>query len=98
MPVCKQRWRDLALSVHAGRRRCSWELTSRIGTAPEDDCPVFVRRICEDLVQLDSKAVQVANVQRAKVAVEGVVQQCLVDTEVDGRLLGPGRGRTYLGA
>jgi hypothetical protein len=36
-------------------------------------------------VQLHRKAVQVADVQRAKVAVESVIQQGLVNAEVDRR-------------
>jgi hypothetical protein len=41
----------------------------------------------------------VANVQWAKVAVEGVVQERLVDTKVDGRMrLGSCGSRAYLGA
>ena len=47
-------------------------------------------------MQLDGEAVEVADVQRAKVAVEGIVEQRLVDAKVDGRLgLGRvgGRGR-----
>lgn len=37
-------------------------------------------------MELDSKPVQVANVQRAKVMVERVVQQSVIDGEVAGRV------------
>lgn len=50
-------------------------------------------------MQLYREPVEVANVQWAKVAVEGVVQERLVDTKVDGRVrLGAGGSRTYLRA
>ena len=41
-------------------------------------------------MELHSEPVQVTDVQRAKVAMEGIVQQRLVDAEVDGgkRLVG----------
>jgi hypothetical protein len=71
---------------------CGHALTPRIGAAPEDDGAFLVGRIAQNLVQLDSEAVEVANVQGAKVAVEGVVEQRLVDAEVDGRLGLGGRG------
>jgi hypothetical protein len=49
-------------------------------------------------MQLYSESVEVANVQWAKVAVESVVQECLVDAEVDGGMrLGPCGRRTYVG-
>jgi hypothetical protein len=83
--------RPVAVST---RRWVCWghALTPRIGAAPEDDGAFLVGRIAQDLVQLDSEAVEVANVQGAKVAVEGVVEQRLVDAEVDGRLGLGGRG------
>ena len=45
-------------------------------------------------MQLDGESIQMTDVQRAKVAVEGVVQQRLVDAEVDGgkRLVGGDSG------
>jgi hypothetical protein len=79
--------------------RCHGILTPRVCAAPEDDCPVLVGRIAQDLVQLDREAVQVTNVKRTKVAMEGIVEQRLVDAEVHGWVcFGPGCGRTSLRA
>ena len=66
--------------------------TSRISTAPKDHGTVLIGAISQYLVQLDGKAVQVANVQWAKISVECVVQQALVNSEVDGRVDVFGRG------
>ena len=38
-------------------------------------------------MQHDGEAIQMANVQRAKVVVEGVVEERVLDVEVDGRVL-----------
>jgi hypothetical protein len=57
-------------------------LTPRVCATPEDDCAVFICGIAQNLVQLYCEAVQVTNVQRAKVAMEGIVEQRLVDAEV----------------
>ena len=59
--------------------------TPRVCTAPEDYCSLLIRWVAKNLVQLDSKAIQVANVERAEVAMESVVQQGLVDAEVHRR-------------
>lgn len=66
--------------------------TSRISTAPKDHGTVLIGAISQHLVQLDGKAVQVANVQWAEISVECVVQQALVNSEVDGRVDMFGRG------
>lgn len=49
-------------------------LTSRVCTAPKHDCSILVRWVAQDLMQLHREAVQVTNVQRAKVAMEGIVE------------------------
>jgi hypothetical protein len=59
-------------------------LTPRVGVAPEDDGPVFIRGVSQNLMKLHRESVQVANVQRAEVAVESIVEQCLVNAKVDG--------------
>jgi len=98
-PVYKQHLRDLLLSVQRfGMICCKNAHTSRVCVAPEDYRSVLVRRIAQNLVQLHGEAVQVANVQRAEVAVESIVEQCLVNAEVDwGMRLGASCGRANLG-
>lgn len=58
--------------------------TTRIRGAPEDNGPILVLGRSEDIVEVEGKAVQVADVERAKVVVEGVVEQAVVDGEVEG--------------
>ena len=53
--------------------------------APEDDRPAVAILLRKHIVQHDCKAVQVTNVQRAKVGVESIVEQAVVDGEVYGR-------------
>ena len=60
-------------------------LTSGVSSAPEDNGPITVLLSTEDLVELNRKAVQVANVQRPKVVVEGIVEQGVVNGEVARR-------------
>lgn len=72
--------------------------TPRVCTAPEYYCALLVGRVAENLMQLDGEAVEVTNVERAEVAVEGVVQQGLVDTEVHGRERLGATSRGALGA
>ena len=55
--------------------------------APEDDRPAVAILLRKHIVQHDCKAVQVTNVQRAKVGVESIVKQAVVDGEVYGRWL-----------
>ena len=38
-------------------------------------------------MQRHCEPIQMANVQRAKIRMEGIVQQALVDGEVDGRVV-----------
>lgn len=49
-------------------------LTSGIGSTPEDDRTVFVLLGTENLMELEGKAVQVTDVEWAKVMVEVVVE------------------------
>lgn len=65
-------------------------LTSGVGSAPEDDWAILVLLGTEDVMELQGEAVQVANVERAKVVVESIVQECIVDGEVVRCLTGGG--------
>jgi hypothetical protein len=56
---------------------------SCIGSAPEHHGFVIVGWISQDFVELHCKSVKVTDVERTKVSVEGIVQQCVVDGEVD---------------
>jgi hypothetical protein len=85
MPEYKQRLRDLGMLMGAQKRQRWSVLTPRVGAAPEDDCAVLIGGIAENFMQLNSEAVEVTNVQWAKVTVEGVVQECLVNAKIDGR-------------
>ena len=99
MRECRQRLRDLGMLICAIESRWWSVLTPRVGAAPEDDSAVLVGWVSQNLMQLHSESVEVTNVQWAKVAVEGVVQERLVDTKVDGGMrLGPCGSRTCLGA
>lgn len=87
------------------------QLTLGVRLAPEDNGAVLVLLGSQDIVKVEGEAVQVSNVERAKVVVEGIVQQRIVDGEVAGRLLlrlagpfaggrasaGNGRGRVAVG-
>jgi hypothetical protein len=61
------------------------ELTSRISGAPEHNGPILVPLRTQDIVELNGKAVQVTNVQRAKVMVKGVVEEGIIDGKVAWR-------------
>jgi hypothetical protein len=76
------------------------EHTPGIGVAPENYTPLLVRRISQHFMQLHRIAVQVTNVQWAKVTVEGIVEESLIDSEVNRRMgfrAGGGRARVCLG-
>lgn len=64
------------------------EHTARVSPTPEDNGPVLVLLGTEHIVKVQRKAVQVADVERAKVVVESVVQEGVVNGEVEGRRLG----------
>jgi hypothetical protein len=74
-------------------------LTPRVGVAPKDDWSALILGVSKHLVQQDGEAVEVTNVQRAKVGVEGIVEQVLVDGEIDRgeRRRGWGSGRVRAG-
>ena len=60
------------------------ELTLRISSAPEDNWSLLVLLGSQYVMELDSKAVQVADVERTKVMVESVVKERIVDSKVAG--------------
>lgn len=74
--------------------------------APEDDRPAVAILLRKNVVQHHGETVEVTNVKRAEVGMEGIVQQAVVDAEVYGRrpllrrrMLRPGRplaGRSRL--
>ena len=53
-----------------------------ICSAPEYHRSVIVRRITQDLVELDCESVQVADMQWTEVVVECIVQEGIIDSEV----------------
>lgn len=63
-------------------------LTSRIGSAPKDDRAVLVLLGTEDLVELKGEPVQVTDVEWAKVMVEVVVEEGVINGEVIGLPVG----------
>lgn len=67
-----------------GNQACCIGATPGVGFTPEHDGTVTVGWIAEDFVEQDREAVEVANVQWAKVVVEGVVEEGVIDGEVDG--------------
>lgn len=71
----------------AGRktRDARMTLTSGISGAPKHYRAVLVLLSTKDVVEANGKAVQVANVQRAKVVVKGIVQQAIVNGKVARR-------------
>jgi hypothetical protein len=46
---------------------------------------MLVVRVSKHIMQLYGKAVEMSDVERTKVGMEGIVQQSVVDGEVDGR-------------
>lgn len=69
---------------HQTRGVCS---TAGIWLAPEHHWAILVLGIAEDLMKLDRKLVQVADMQRTKVRVECVIYQGIVDSKVYRSLL-----------
>lgn len=59
-------------------------LTSRVGSAPKYDGAVLVLLGTEDLVELKGEPVQVADVEWAKVMVEVVIEEGVIDGKVIG--------------
>lgn len=65
-----------------------------IGLAVENHRPITVTRIAEDLMEENSEPIQMTDVERPEIGVEGVVQKGVVNREVHRRSpLGGGRGR-----
>lgn len=60
----------------------SVRLTSGVSSAPENNWAVLVFLSTKDVVELDGKAVKVSDVQRAKVVVECIVEESIVNGEV----------------
>jgi len=56
--------------------------TARVCPAPENNRPVLVLLGTQNLVELQREAVEMANVERAKVVVEGIVEEGIVDGEI----------------
>ena len=66
-------------------------LTPRVGGAPEHNWTVLVLFGPKDVVELDGEPVKVSNVQRAKVMMESIVQELIIDGEIAWRCLVGGR-------
>lgn len=60
--------------------------TSRVCATPKDNGSVLVLLGTQNVVELECETVQVANVERAKVVVECIVKELVVDGKVAGRL------------
>jgi hypothetical protein len=56
--------------------------TASISLAPENNWSALIFWCAENIVKLDSEAIQVSNVQGSKVVVESVVEKSIVNTEV----------------
>lgn len=56
--------------------------TARVGSAPEYNGPVLVLLGSQNLVELQREAVEVTDVERAKVVVEGIVEESVVNGKV----------------
>ena len=62
--------------------------TGGIGTTPgilpavQNDRPVAIRRIPQDFVKVDGKSIQMTNMERTKIRMEGVVEECIVNREI----------------
>lgn len=95
-----QHWHGLYFK---SRRLASWTcaqfsqgggLTSGVSSAPEHNGTILVLLSAEDIVELNRKAVEVANVQRTEVMVESVVEESVINGEVARRCsVGLERGR-----
>lgn len=58
---------------------------SCIGLAVEDNRAIAVGGVSEDLMEKDCKSVQVTNVEGTKVRMEGIIEEGIINSEVDGR-------------
>lgn len=99
MRAYKRRSRDLGLVLVSLRfvQMYTERLTSRVSSAPENNGAVLVLLCAQDVMELDGESVEMADVQRAKIMVESVVQKSIVDGEIAwlrSVRLGGERGRT----
>lgn len=79
----------------------SEQLTLGVGHAPEDDWSVSILLGAEYVMKHESESVEMADMERAKVMVEGIVEQLVVNGEVERllpRLEVQGRLRCVTGA
>ena len=58
--------------------------TSGIGFAPKHNPTIDVCRVSQYFVKLDSEAVEMADVQWAKIGIEAIVDETIVDGKVGG--------------
>lgn len=66
---CELRQHDQDQDHFYGERR-----TSRVGFAPEHHPPTLIFRVTQDIMKLNGEAVQMPDMQRTKVMVEGIVK------------------------
>lgn len=63
--------------------------TSSVGTAPrislavKHHCAVTVGGISQNLVEMHGKTIEVSNVERTEVCMEGIVEQGVINSEID---------------
>jgi len=57
-----------------GPQDVSDEHTARVRPAPEHDWPVLILLGAQNLVELQRKSVEMADVERAKIVVKGIVK------------------------
>lgn len=89
-------WHDLCIDQYTASRSSRFStLTSRISVTPEYHGSVLVVGVSKHFVKLNGKAVQMTDVERAKVGVEGIVEQGVVDGEVEWWVLRGGCCRLW---
>lgn len=87
-------WWPILNEDHVARQQaCRIRSTPRIWFAPEDYSPIFVLRISQYVVQYDSEAIQMTDMQRSEIRVEAVVEQFVINSKVDWRVHFWTRGR-----
>ena len=73
---------------------------SRIGLAPKHNSAIDVRRVSQYVVELNSESVEMAHMQWAKIGIEAVVDEAIIDGKVRGgrtlRAAGDGGGANVL--
>lgn len=89
------RWPGLDKNHVASDQASSVGTAPRVWFAVEDHSAVTVLGITENLMEIDSKPIQVSNMERTEIRVEGVVKQGIVYRKVHGASLSRGTcGRT----